>query len=147
MVYQIRGAEEADRDFLFDLHVAALKEYVTATWGWDETWQYSYFHNNFRPEKVQIVMVDGKDVGAISVEERDGRLHLDLIELLPDRQGQGIGTALITEFVSRAHAKGLVATLEVLRVNKPAQRLYERLGFRETGRDKYKVDMANPPAE
>lgn len=143
--YQLRDAADADREFLYELHVAALKQYIVATWGWDETWQLRYFQRHFRPDERKIIVVEGTDVGTISVEEREGELHLGLIELLPDHQGQGIGTALIKGMVKSAHEQGLAATLEVLRVNKRARSLYERLGFVVTSQDKYKFGMSNPP--
>jgi hypothetical protein len=41
--YQLRPATAADYDFLYQLKVAALKEYVAATWGWDEAYQRQHF--------------------------------------------------------------------------------------------------------
>jgi ribosomal protein S18 acetylase RimI-like enzyme len=64
---------------------------------------------------------------------------------LPEHQGRGIGTALLREFINSAHEKGVSATLEVLKANEPARRLYERLGFTVVFEDRYKYDMAIRP--
>ena len=35
-LWTLRPASAHDRDFLFDLHRATMKEYVDATWGWND---------------------------------------------------------------------------------------------------------------
>jgi ribosomal protein S18 acetylase RimI-like enzyme len=56
-------------------------------------------------------------------------LHLKHVELSPEYQRRGVGTALIRDLSAQARALGLPLTLHVLNVN-PARRLYERLGLR-----------------
>jgi GNAT superfamily N-acetyltransferase len=73
-------------------------------------------------------MIDEQPVGVLALEERPTELFLALIEILPSHQGQGLGSAVISDVQRRAAARGLPLTLRVLRVN-PAQRLYQRLGF------------------
>jgi len=147
-MYQLRQATLADRDFLYDLHVTTLKEVITATWGWDEEWQKKYFYRNFNPTKQQIVMVDGRPIGVITIEKHDTELNLDLIEILPEYQDQGIGTLLIRDFIDDAHHQNLPATLHVLKANEPAKRLYERLGFKIDTEEKIRFKMiCSPQAE
>jgi ribosomal protein S18 acetylase RimI-like enzyme len=53
--------------------------------------------------------------------------------IVPDRRGQGIGTALLTALIARSRMLQLdTLHLEVLDQNAPARHLYARLGFRET---------------
>lgn len=54
------------------------------------------------------------------------------IQLLPEFQGHGIGTALLQRELRFADARGLPVRLQVLRENR-ARTLYERLGFRVCG--------------
>ena len=37
--YTLRPATAEDYAFLYDLHVATMKEYVAQTWGWDDAVQ------------------------------------------------------------------------------------------------------------
>ena len=64
-----------------------------------------------------------------------GRLvHLVRIAVLPAHRGMGLGARLLAEVVG--YARGLGAdslTLNTQTHNAPAQRLYERFGFRRTG--------------
>ena len=55
-------------------------------------------------------------------------VFLRAIEIHPDYQGQGIGTAIIHKIMAEGVLKMKPVFLPVLKVN-PAKRLYERLGF------------------
>jgi hypothetical protein len=43
MRYELRPATAADYAFVYDLHVASMKPYVTQVWGWDEQTQAERF--------------------------------------------------------------------------------------------------------
>jgi ribosomal protein S18 acetylase RimI-like enzyme len=131
--YALRPATAADYAFLWDLHVATMRPYVASTWGWDESVQEQGFRRGFDPAQEQIIVVDGQDAGVLSVEERAEEVFLRHIEIAPQHQRRGLGTAVIGDILARAQALGLPVTLRVLHVN-PARGLYERLGFRVTGR-------------
>jgi len=128
-MYTLRQATEADREFMYQLHKAALQEYIAATWGWQEEWQREYFDRKWNPQKRQVIVVNGRDAGVLVVENRQGEHYLGLIELLPEFQGQGVGTAVLADFLLEAQVKGLPATLHVLKTNGRARQFYERLGF------------------
>ena len=123
-----RPATENDLDFLYSLHVATMKEYVDLFWGWDDEYQESLFRRNYLPASVQIITWDGRDIGMLSVEEREEDVFLRIIEIHPDYQSQGIGTAIIKNMIAHGVDKRKPISLQVLKVN-PAKGLYERLGF------------------
>lgn len=127
--YTLRPATADDYDFLYHLIELCLKEYVEATWGWDDTFQQNHFAEHFNITGCQIVQVDGRDAGQLTVVEGDGDLYISGIYLLPEYQNKGLGSALIREVMARAKESGRPVTLQVLKANKPARRLYERLGF------------------
>ena len=135
-----------DIDFLFRLHRTAMQTYVTQTWGaWDEGWQLQRFQRHFDPDHYQIIVLQGQDIGVISVVRQVSGMLLSNIELLPAYQGQGIGTYLIKTLLDEARQKGLVLTLQVLKVN-PARRLYERLGFVISGETVTHYQMSAVPS-
>lgn len=129
MKFTLRPATQADYDFLYRVKVACLRPYVAATWGWDEAFQRAHFADHFNPQRSQIVVVNGQDVGELALEEREGELFVAGIYILPDHQNQGLGTALLTQIMEQARSEGKVTGLQVLQVNRGARRLYERLGF------------------
>jgi ribosomal protein S18 acetylase RimI-like enzyme len=72
--------------------------------------------------------------GNIEDETSEGEFYLDTIGVLPDRQGQGIGTDLIRNFIHHAKALGHDKIgLLVDKENPLARKLYERIGFVQAG--------------
>jgi GNAT superfamily N-acetyltransferase len=131
MEYEVRSARPEDLAFLYRLNVDTMKEYVEKTWGWDDALQERMFRESFDASRWQVIVVDEQDVGAYKVEVRTDCVFLAAVEILPDYQRRGLGTAVVEDFVARAEQVNLPAALQVLKVN-PARRLYERLGFRVT---------------
>lgn len=129
LTYTLRPAAQTDHDFLYQLHIAAIRDAVEATWGWDEAFQRRYFEEHWDPGPRQIIVVDGQDVGMVQVETYQDEIFLALIEVAPAWQGKGIGSAVIRDVQARAREGGLPVTLHVLKANPKARRLYERLGF------------------
>lgn len=125
MEIRLRPITDADLEFLWHLHNAALKKYVTATWGWDEEWQRRNFEERFNADNGTIIVVDKSDAGFWWVNERSDEIFLVSIHLLPEFQRRGIGTRLIRSLTDNSYKP---VRLKVLKVN-PARRLYERLGF------------------
>lgn len=124
----LRDATPEDFDFLFELHRAALKDYVEQIWGWDEAWQVERLRRKLDVSERQIIQLDQEEIGCFSVIEDDDGIFLAYIALMPDRQRKGIGTQLINEVMHQGNVKGMPVRLRVLRTN-PVRALYERLGF------------------
>ena len=110
-----RQATKADFDFLYALHVAAMRPSIEATWGWHEPWQRAYFARKWDPAPRRIIRVDGVDAGVLVLRWEPDALYLSLIELLPAFQGRGVGTAVLQSLIARAAARGLPVTLHVLK--------------------------------
>ncbi|MGC4941785.1 GNAT family N-acetyltransferase [Kribbella sp. DT2] len=130
--YQLRPATAADGEFLYALHRESLGTAIEATWGpWDDAVQREFHRDWFRPDQVEIVLVDGEPAGMLEVRPpADGVVYLSRIELAASTRGRGIGTALIADVVDRARSVGATAVeLDVLEHNPRARSLYERVGF------------------
>lgn len=130
----LRPAVPADAEFCYQLHKAAMGEYISAIWGWDEPVQRDFHARAFDPGRWQIITVDGADVGMLDVEYRPGEIYLSRIEIHPGHQGHGIGTRLISAILDEAAQKGQDLVLDVLAVNHRALALYYRLGMTEVAR-------------
>ncbi|MBE0699194.1 MAG: GNAT family N-acetyltransferase [Anaerolineaceae bacterium] len=134
MILIYRPTTTRDEEFLYQLHRATMRTYVEETWGmWDEDWQQTYFHQHFIPEDLLILQLDGVDIGVISVQERTEELFLGIVQILPSYQRQGIGTTVIRDLLTRAARQGKPVALKVLKSNRLARSLYQRLGFGVTG--------------
>ena len=139
--YTFRQATMDDYEFLYSLHVLALRPYVEKLWGWEETWQREYFERKFDPKTRKIIQIENKDAGVLVVQHCKGQVYIALIEILPEFHGRGVGTAIINDLCLQAHQCNQVVTLHVLRSNVPARRLYERMGFEVAEEEEYRIKM------
>lgn len=129
MDVNFRQIKTEDFEFLWRLHNAALKEYVTKTWGWDEERQRFLFERDFNTDNGKIIVFEGKDAGFLWIKEKDAETLLVSIRLLPEVQNKGIGTKIIKDLLKESEKP---VTLQVMKIN-PAQDLYKRLGFQIVG--------------
>ncbi len=143
-VITLRPATRADNEFCYQLHKAAMGDYVAAIWGWDEKVQRGFHTRAFKPRRWQIITANGADVGMLSVEYRPDEIYLARIEILPGRQGKGIGTRIINALLAEARGRDQDLVLDVLVVNERARALYQRLGLTEVtpgGEDRVRIRM------
>jgi ribosomal protein S18 acetylase RimI-like enzyme len=80
-----------------------------------------------------VIEFDGKSAGRLRVVRTAGEIFIGGIQLLPDCQGRGIGTAVITTLIQEGLSRGVPVALEVEKDNPDAERLYRRLGFERYG--------------
>jgi ribosomal protein S18 acetylase RimI-like enzyme len=131
--YTLRPVTEDDYAWLWTLKQQTMRVYVERTWGaWDEGVQEIFFRQGFFPEKLQIIVAAGRDAGLLQVDRPGHEIFLQRIELAPECQGRGLGTAVVGDLAAEARAARLPLRLQVLKVN-PAMRLYARLGLRIVG--------------
>lgn len=147
MRYELRPAVEADYDFLYALVSGTMREYVAATWGWDEAFQRRLFRERFQAAAWQIVVLDGQPAGALSMRRGTQEIFLSNLHILPGQQGRGLGTSLVRAILDEARAARVPVALTVLKANPRARELYERLGFRVTGEDEAKIRYKMSTAE
>src|SRR5215469_9009859 len=109
----LRPATAGDTEFVYQLHKAAMGEYVTAIWGWDEQAQRDFHARAFIPGRCQIITAGDEDVGMLDVERRVSEIYLGRIEIDPRHQGLGIGTRLISVLIQEATQEGQDLVLDV----------------------------------
>ena len=126
-----RGATETDYESLYQLHVDTMRDYVAATYGWDDDVQRQMFKESWDKNRAQRVYIEhGAIVATWLFEHRVADVYLAFIEVASSHQGRGIGSRVIGGLLAQATKAGLPATLMVMKENPRARRLYERLGFR-----------------
>ena len=132
MRVQRRPANNRDRAFLEDVHVAALGPLALVGYGWPAFRLRDQFHKEIDLTSCHLIVVDNIAAGYISVEDRGDFWYIDAIAIAPKFQRKGIGTAALRSVLDEAGA--IPVRLNVLHVNR-ARSLYERLGFRTIQRD------------
>jgi ribosomal protein S18 acetylase RimI-like enzyme len=97
------------------------------------TQRFSYQAQFTNPAPLfRIIEQDRKPVGRLYTHETAAALHIIDIALAAEVRGQGIGGRLMERLIAQAHSQGKAVTLSV-EADRPARRLYERLGFRPDG--------------
>ncbi len=136
-----RPAQDSDREFLFRLLEQSLRKYVEeALGGWDEAAQRRDFNARLLLPTHEILERDGRAIGCLSTAQLPDAIALHRVFLLPEAQGQGVGTELVREVIARAAALGLPVRLRVFKTN-PAHELYRRLGFAVVGESETHFQM------
>jgi ribosomal protein S18 acetylase RimI-like enzyme len=136
-VYELRSAKREDAEFFWHLRQAALRPHVEKTWGkWDDAQQRKFFDRGFVPRETRVIMVDGQPGGRLDVSRSRLDFFLGLIEILPELQGRGLGSAVVRDLQEEARTKRVPIRLQVIKANEQAVRLYERLDFKRAGETK-----------
>ena len=146
MRYTLRPATADDRDGLFALRCATMRPYVEQTWhAWDATAQRALFEAALALTDMQVIVAGGGDAGLLHVERDADGIFLANIQIHPDFQNRGLGTAVIRTLLDEARTRGEPVRLQVLKVNHAACRLYQRLGFAITGETAHHVRLVWRP--
>jgi len=133
-VYELRSAKPEDAEFFWQLRQAALRPHVEKAWGkWDDAQQRKFFDRGFVPRETRVIMVDGQPGGRLDVSRSRLDFFLGLIEILPELQGRGLGSAIVRDLQEEARTKRVPIRLQVIKGNAAAVRLYERLDFKPSG--------------
>ena len=124
--FKLRQATAGDFQRLLQIRNQVLREYIEQVRGWDEGLEEERFRQNFDPATTRVILSDNRVIGFLGVRPENDVLYIAQAYIIPEYQGQGIGTALIREVL----AGDLPVELYVMKLNTGARRLYERLGFR-----------------
>lgn len=134
MTISTREATEADEQWLFQLHEDAHRDLVEAAYGpWIVSQQQEFFRPLVDDHEVFVLEEDGIAVGSLYLGTQGDDTWVELIEVTPSRQGEGIGAAALRWVVERSAKSGRGTLLQVHKVNVDAKRLYEREGFADAG--------------
>ena len=123
---RLRPATDADDDFCLRLNLATMREYVEPIYGWDLDVQRRQHAAWFNADRLSIIEEDdGAAIGVLDVSDESDHLYVSRVEILPEVQGRGIGTAVMEALMGQ----GRTIRLRVFTNNVRARRFYERLGF------------------
>src|SRR4051812_28953022 len=144
--YRLRSAEPEDSEELFRIHCEAMGDYLRRAFpDWSETTDREHHDKSMQQGRAQVIAVGDRVVGLLEVVPSGDALWVLRIELDSSVHGHGLGSAVMRDLQRRARDDGRGVELDVFPHN-PARRLYERLGFKEIGRDGPSIKMRwDPP--
>lgn len=124
----LRTATKADIPLLLTVRGQTMSEYLLAS-GVEPTEEDQIQRVLARFDCAQIILLANQPIGLLKIVRDGKQWELVQIQIVPEKQGGGIGTQLVQKLLSDAVATKASVSLSVLKAN-PARRLYERLGFR-----------------
>ena len=136
----LRPVEETDGNFLIELYKSSRGDDLRGLdWSEDRISEFlgmqyeaqRNLQNDREHVSDQLVLINGKPIGRLSIEAGADEIRCLELALLPDYRNQGLGTLLIQRLQAQAATAGCALHLQVIRFNR-AINLFERLGFRRT---------------
>lgn len=137
-------ADEAHKEFSYQVKKAPEGEYIALMFGWDEKVQRDFHAKAWQRQKPDIITYDGKLIGTIATIESEDCVEIGQFFILPDYQNKGIGTHLLKGILDEADQLGKNVTLRFLK-NNPVKSLYTRNGFRIVHTDESLYYMERKP--
>ena len=124
MQYIIQRATVEDLNLLDRIHSENMRGYVAKVYPWNPT----VFRANFVPQDYRVIKERHKIIGLIKVVRSETDIYLGELQIVSERQNQGIGTSIIESLIVEAKLKQKRLWLRVIKGN-PAEKLSRKLGF------------------
>jgi ribosomal protein S18 acetylase RimI-like enzyme len=136
----VSPATSAHYQFALELYLLTMRPYTEELMVWDEAKQRDNFAALWKLTEVNILTVNGRDVGWLQVKESPTEVRLLQFFIAPVQQRRGIGTEVLRNLLAGWKTAAKPVVLTVLK-NNPARRLYERAGFSVVGEVGVKFEM------
>lgn len=135
---QFRAIEESDMDFLQELYgTTRAAELSMLPWSDEQKHefvqmqfeaQHSFYQEQFASSEFWILERAGLRLGRLYLDRRENEFRIIDISLMPNFQGMGLGSQILSAVMADAQSQQLPVTIHVEK-NNPAMKLYKRLGF------------------
>jgi ribosomal protein S18 acetylase RimI-like enzyme len=142
VAHSLRPSGPDDRDFLLRVYASTREEELRLVDWSDEQKdafvrmqfeaQDAYYREHYEPATFDVIEANGEPAGRLYVARWEDEIRIVDLALLPEYRSRGIGTALLNDLLEEGARTGKRVSIHV-EMNNPARRLYERLGFVESG--------------
>lgn len=129
MDIDLEPLNENDVEFRWQVFDATIKPFVERHTGIASDDLRPMLAEQLRVGRHQAIVVAGERAGVLLATSEGDHIAIQQLEILPGFQGQGIGTAILTQLIARSRREHLPLRLSVFDDNLGALKLYERLGF------------------
>lgn len=154
---ELRPVADSDLPFLRRLYATSRAAELELT-GWDSEQRDAFLDMQFGarersyreqlPARLdRVILVDGQVAGRFCVDRSADEIRVVDIALLPEYQGAGVGSALLTGLQREAALANVAVVLQVATGNHAAASLYRRLGFVASAADGLYAEMRWQPED
>lgn len=150
MPIALRPVIEDDYTFLLSLY-ASTREQELASTDWNPAQREAFLRMQFDAQQAHyrshypggehwIILIDGAEVGRLYVSRGASEIRILDITITPERRNSGTGSSILKDLMAEAEETNKSLTIYVESFN-PSLRLFERLGFSQTGEYGYSYLM------
>lgn len=142
--YRLRKASAQDVVFLFNVSTEAMRPVVESLHPeqtFDTESEFKNYQEKYIPDEIDVIQLDGVDIGRLRIVRSAESIYIGGIQILPEFQNRGIGSAIVTDLIQESNSAGVPILLEAHEVNTKALNFYKRQGFVEVGRKEGKLSM------
>ena len=136
---RFRRAVSKDKPFLLTLRQLTMNDYLKSA-GIETSDRYHLSRIDEYFDDSNIIELGEQPIGLLKLSFIKNNIHIRQFQIMPEFQGQGIGSRILTLTQKKAEERGLGVTLNVLLAN-PALALYQRKGFRVVGQNTLEFQM------
>lgn len=150
----VRPAMEGDIDFMVQLFLDLARQRNPTGHGVDveaieqgtRIATLEQVQGKLEDSTTNVIEFNGQLAGRLRVVRTATQIEIAGLQVLPDYQGYGLGTAVITEIVREGQTRAIPVVLQVDKDNPDARRLYLRLEFEQVGEtdDTYWMSTRSP---
>jgi ribosomal protein S18 acetylase RimI-like enzyme len=138
----VREPTSLDHDVALKIYNGAYHDVEVEQFGpWDQELQYKLFMEAWDNPEFKMINFYNKSCGYIIVENKPEGSFINEVVIDVKFQGRGMGGFLIKQIQGAVAKDGLIVSLEVLKKNHKAKKLYEKLGFKDVGETKTHYQM------
>ena len=127
MKLSLRPADDQELAFCESLNRRNMSGYLAAR---DVAWDPSRFLASWAEFENLVILVDCHLVGLLRLVPEQDALGLRDLQIIPERQGRGIGSWAVGQAKSIATSRGFFRLQLRVYEENPARALYTRLGFK-----------------
>ena len=118
----------SDAESLVQIRVETMRESLGRIGRFDPRRARDRFLSSFDPAFCRFVVVDDVSVGFVMAKPADDHLALEHLYILPEHQGKGIGSAVLSFIFADADSRSIPVKVGALR-DSDSNRFYQRHGF------------------
>ncbi|MFM0305882.1 GNAT family N-acetyltransferase [Paraburkholderia sediminicola] len=134
----------SDVETLIQMRIDAKRESLKRIGRFDPERARARFLSSFDPALCKFIVVDGASVGFVLTRPAEDHLLLDHFYVLPEHQGNGIGSKVLTAILVEADSRSIAVRLGALR-DSDSNRFYQRHGFVRTKETEWDIYYVREP--
>lgn len=138
--------KDSDAETLVRIRISAMQESLERVGRFDPQRARDRFLSSFEPSQCTFIIVDGQQVGFVSITLAPDHIALDHLYITPGNQRKGIGALVLASIFRQADEKSLPLTVGALR-DSDSIRFYMRHGFTKTGESDWDIYFIRIPID